>query len=624
MSKDLFLNQEIQATNFHIQGQVPLNDLIGDHLFTNIIVDGNTTITEGKTLTINRNDYPDLSKLEEIGMRFNSSTSLIINGALNAVGTSSNKIIFDRIRTTGTWGSITFDGSTASGSILNNVNIKYASDVKCLNGANVTIQNSVIDNCTQGIYVYNSQPQILNNQIKEPIQNGIYCDALGKSPLILNNLITKASSNPTFRNYQGIWLVNHTNGYIAHNDINGFCFGIYVGGGSCGYFTNYSWTSFYPNNRIKDNLYGFAAGWGSTIDAGYGMYCFWNNSVYNNAWYDVYSYQSSTVTAQYNYWGGGLPKQYVDGTSYLDVSHFLTSDPWGGSLALNSQEIPNSDTYTSSSSLSSINDSSTFSDIYMAINLESTGRIEEAIDLYKKMLGKNNNTNFALTSLARIKTKYDRNDLLDYFITLSTIKTTFRTNVLKILAGMYLQDNEYEKALNLYDEIIKSDQNNYEGVSARFEKFFAALNYKKDKGTASKLLSEISSLKLTEEELISQKEFAAYLLNETDSNNKLNKESNETNSSIVSGIPKEYSLDQNYPNPFNPSTIINYSIKDAGLVKIKIYDILGNEIAELVNKIQEPSNHSIEFNASNLPSGVYVYTLQVNGYLASKKMLLLK
>lgn len=83
-------------------------------------------------------------------------------------------------------------------------------------------------------------------------------------------------------------------------------------------------------------------------------------------------------------------------------------------------------------------------------------------------------------------------------------------------------------------------------------------------------------------------------------------------------------LKQNYPNPFNPTTIINYSIKESGLVKLKIYDLLGAEVAELVNEVKEAGYHSVEFNAAKLPSGVYIYTMQVNGFTASKKMLLMK
>ncbi|MCJ7553098.1 MAG: T9SS type A sorting domain-containing protein, partial [Ignavibacteriaceae bacterium] len=85
-----------------------------------------------------------------------------------------------------------------------------------------------------------------------------------------------------------------------------------------------------------------------------------------------------------------------------------------------------------------------------------------------------------------------------------------------------------------------------------------------------------------------------------------------------------YNLYQNYPNPFNPNTVINYSIQEAGLVKIKVYDILGREVAILINETKEAGYHSVVFNASNLPSGVYIYTLKVNGYADSKKMLLLK
>lgn len=83
-------------------------------------------------------------------------------------------------------------------------------------------------------------------------------------------------------------------------------------------------------------------------------------------------------------------------------------------------------------------------------------------------------------------------------------------------------------------------------------------------------------------------------------------------------------LNTNYPNPFNPSTVINYSVREAGLVKIKVYDMLGSEVTTLINETKEAGDFMVEFKASNLPSGVYIYTLQVNGYTNSKKMLLLK
>jgi len=93
---------------------------------------------------------------------------------------------------------------------------------------------------------------------------------------------------------------------------------------------------------------------------------------------------------------------------------------------------------------------------------------------------------------------------------------------------------------------------------------------------------------------------------------------------IISNLPTECCLSTNYPNPFNPGTIINFAVKDAGFVSLKVYDILGSEVATLVNETKEAGNFAVEFNAANLPSGVYIYTLQVNDFTSSKKMLLMK
>jgi len=85
-----------------------------------------------------------------------------------------------------------------------------------------------------------------------------------------------------------------------------------------------------------------------------------------------------------------------------------------------------------------------------------------------------------------------------------------------------------------------------------------------------------------------------------------------------------YSLTQNYPNPFNPSTTINYSIREKGLVNLKVFDILGNEVATLANENQEAGNYSVKFNASHLPSGIYFYRMTSGKFTATKKLILLK
>ncbi|MFB3056500.1 MAG: T9SS type A sorting domain-containing protein, partial [Ignavibacteriaceae bacterium] len=93
--------------------------------------------------------------------------------------------------------------------------------------------------------------------------------------------------------------------------------------------------------------------------------------------------------------------------------------------------------------------------------------------------------------------------------------------------------------------------------------------------------------------------------------------------------PYNYSLSQNYPNPFNPSTIIEFRISDFGFVILKVYDILGNEIATLVNEDLSPGKYDIEFDlgASHRPtitSGIYFYQLRAGNFNQTKKMLIVK
>lgn len=110
----------------------------------------------------------------------------------------------------------------------------------------------------------------------------------------------------------------------------------------------------------------------------------------------------------------------------------------------------------------------------------------------------------------------------------------------------------------------------------------------------------------------------------------------EVNVEELINLPGSYFLFQNYPNPFNPSTTINYSIPavgtrhpaDAGQVvvsvQLKVYDVLGCEVATLVNEQKSPGNYQVQFNSSGLASGVYMYIIQAGNYFLAKKMIVLK
>jgi photosystem II stability/assembly factor-like uncharacterized protein len=93
---------------------------------------------------------------------------------------------------------------------------------------------------------------------------------------------------------------------------------------------------------------------------------------------------------------------------------------------------------------------------------------------------------------------------------------------------------------------------------------------------------------------------------------------------ISNEVPATFSLNQNYPNPFNPTTKINFALPKSGLVTLKVYDVLGKEVATLVNEVKNAGTYNYEFNASSLTSGVYFYKLEANGFSDVKKMMLVK
>jgi hypothetical protein len=92
----------------------------------------------------------------------------------------------------------------------------------------------------------------------------------------------------------------------------------------------------------------------------------------------------------------------------------------------------------------------------------------------------------------------------------------------------------------------------------------------------------------------------------------------------MANVVDEYALSQNYPNPFNPSTVIRYSLISTGHITLKVYDLLGREVATLVDGMKQPGTHSVEWDASAVPGGVYFYRMQAGDFKSTKKLLLLK
>ncbi|PIP78501.1 MAG: hypothetical protein COW85_03930, partial [Ignavibacteria bacterium CG22_combo_CG10-13_8_21_14_all_37_15] len=265
-------------------------------------------------------------------------------------------------------------------------------------------------------------------------------------------------------------------------------------------------------------------------------------------------------------------------------------------------------------------------ELMKGILLEQEGKIDEAIDYLKQLVKSKKYGLYALTELAGIKERYGKENVQTYFEDL--IKDPNEGNksrIKKHLAGFYLSKDEDNRAVALFDE-LKDDKNskkdNFEGL---YEKFNLMLHKKKDIVSAKNLLAEMKNKFVDDEEANIHIATAEMLISNINNNNHaLGKKQNETAVSNDNEVIKEYALFNNYPNPFNPVTTITYQLPKDGVVTLKIFDMLGKEVMTLVNEQKEMGRYTVQFDASSLASGMYVYQLRANDYTSTKKMLLLK
>ncbi len=128
-----------------------------------------------------------------------------------------------------------------------------------------------------------------------------------------------------------------------------------------------------------------------------------------------------------------------------------------------------------------------------------------------------------------------------------------------------------------------------------------------------------SSYSFTDNSVVSSNYY--YRLKQTDLNGAVNYS---TTVKVDVNVVSQFSLSQNYPNPFNPSTLISFTIPKESNVKLSVFNVLGEKVATLINEVKSSGTYKINFNGSNLASGIYVYRLEAGGYVSSKKMILIK
>ena len=497
--------------------------------------------------------------------KFAQGSQIVVNGTLNAVGSSTNKITFT-IDGSGNWGGIHFN--SGSGGTLDNCDISYA---------------------TIGVKTYNSSPQIYRTNI-DNCETGVYCDYYSSPNLYYSNI--------RFSNSYGVYCYV----YSSPN---------FLGGGS---YSGY--------NVIKNNNTG-----------NYGIYAIYNcNPVLGNSWYgqnSIYGHTGPEVGAAYNcnvaaknnWWGSATPSssEFSASSSTIDYIPYLAAEPsqnQGRSILPSNKN----DKYAPPLSIMSAEED----ELNLAEEKQKEGKYDEAINLFLEVFKKekeNSKGRYALIKIEECFTQAGKKDFLDF--SKKELKPLIKEEnelyvVLLELETHQLYNVGYKDyAMNNLKTILKKYNYNTEIEKQTLYRIGAFyLDLFNDTLNAVKTFDELAE-KYPDDELLT---YANMLLNEE----RYNKPNAKKVEQLTETAEAEEEFLSNNPNPFNPATIINYRVPENSLVTIKVYDVLGKEVTELVNEEKISGSYSVTFNASNLSSGIYFYTINAGKYSAVKKMLLIK
>ena len=196
-----------------------------------------------------------------------------------------------------------------------------------------------------------------------------------------------------------------------------------------------------------------------------------------------------------------------------------------------------------------------------------------------------------------------------------------------LLGNLYQMKGKYELAEKENDKIIADNPNTSLAVVAALSNMRIELYSKNNVTAAQEILNQVKKQSSLIDPMVltdAETDFTTYVDPKSGQipNSKMAQSENQVTADT--SVSNQSSLMANYPNPFNPTTVINYQIARNGYVTLKVYDILGREVATLVNEYEATGSYSVTFNASNLASGVYIYQLRSGNFLATKKLLLMK
>lgn len=598
------------------EGSIDVNTTWTD----NIKIVDDVTVASNATLTIDNGTTIEVA----------NGASLTVNGHLQINGTSGSHVAFSNSGT-GSWTGIKIiSGGTITATYADIENATQG--VKFESGSSGSVTYSTISNNTYGVYISGATPTIQNNTISSN-SYGIYVSSsysgATSTEYLKSNTIQSNSSygiylynsspalslNTVTGNNKGVALFTNCNPKINENNISSntdYGLGIF---GSSSPLVYVNLNNFGGRNSIQSNGGDEIKITGSS-NPNLGNYKYdGQNSIVHASGYLVNNTTSNTINAERNWWGSssgpGAGQIYgsVDYDPYLDQA---PSSPLFNPLAESS--LPVNTVFVSRSLLEEA-----FENYY---NLDFQAAANKFRQFIYQSSGKNgliNAINYYYLCLLQVNSLPE---VISKINELNNLKLSLedRLETASLIASLEELDGNYAEALKVLESVEPLDGGTEIGNRIRLQKAHLLIHSMGDFVSGYGILEDLTA-RLSVNSYLS--EIAFDELSTLNKNVALPKKISIELASD-DNTPATFSLDQNYPNPFNPTTEISFAIPQSDYITLTVYDVLGNEVAELANGNFDEGIHTIKFDASRLASGIYVYILRAGNFTQSRKMLLMK
>ena len=451
------------------------------------------------------------------------------------------------------------------------------------------IGNSVY-NFTEGVKLVSSSITLAKNKINNNINNGLYVTGHGSKPLLVN-AITKDAA-PELKSFNNEIIDNCLNNpyYNGAQIYLRYSAGVYMTGGC-------------------NNVFSGGIGTIPTVPCIKGIINITPDPTINKV----------TIAAERNYWGYGsidagnqylffnLPSTSQVAKEVIETGYFIDYEPYGKIPFVEGGIYP-------TSNLSSNEPRSNESILlFNAMKLEDKQNSKPSIKLYEQIIKRYPDTPEYFVAITRLPELYivDERSLdpliSSYDIAIETENTSVKKFFKEMKVSTHIKGKNYDKAIALAEEMMAEAEGEEEILLSEIDIAIAGMLKEAESGIKGRQNNYSDNLKM----LLSK-------LNGTE----IKEEPAVITEEVV--LPKENILYQNYPNPFNPVTQIKFDLAKTADVKLNVYNVNGQKIAELANGVMNAGKHAVEFDGSKLNTGIYYYTLNVDGNSVTKKMVLTK